>query len=113
MRKRQLIELLEKISGNPEVVLWEGFVGDYMHIDKDITVHELVKRSRDLIGLRCKSKEEIEQAFRNQDWDFPNPNIETIEEYNKWYGQHKKKVILISPKPRGKSTFDRLGNISY
>ena len=32
MRKNQLIKLLQEIKGNPEVMVWNGFVDDYMPI---------------------------------------------------------------------------------
>ena len=32
MKKNDLIELLNGIKGNPDIVLWNGMVGDYMHI---------------------------------------------------------------------------------
>lgn len=32
MRKNQLIELLQQLKGNPEIVVWNGLVGDIMPI---------------------------------------------------------------------------------
>jgi len=32
MRKNDLIKLPNQIEGNPEVVLWNGYVGDYTNI---------------------------------------------------------------------------------
>jgi len=30
MRKNKLIELLQSIKGNPEIVIWDGRIGDYL-----------------------------------------------------------------------------------
>ena len=34
MRKNDLIKMLKEIKGNPEVVLWNGMVGDWMPVGK-------------------------------------------------------------------------------
>jgi hypothetical protein len=51
MRKNDLIKLLQEIDGNPEVSLWNGFVGDWMPISKEIEVIELVKNEKNLLEL--------------------------------------------------------------
>jgi len=32
MKKNQLIEQLQKIKGNPEIKMWNGYVDDWMNI---------------------------------------------------------------------------------
>ena len=45
MRKNDLIKLLQTIEGNPEIVLWNGFVGDYQNISPKLVEGDLVKKT--------------------------------------------------------------------
>jgi len=47
MCKNDLIKLLQTIEGNTDIVLWNGFVGDYQDISKELVKGELVKISLD------------------------------------------------------------------
>ena len=47
MKKNDLIKLLNTIEGNPDVVLWNGFVGDYQDISKELVKDDLLKISLD------------------------------------------------------------------
>lgn len=49
MRKNDLIAKLQNIKGNPEVVLWNGFVGDYQHLAEP-TEGDLVKKTERLLS---------------------------------------------------------------
>jgi len=44
MKKNDLIKLLNGLKGNPEVLLWNGYVGDYMHI-RCLSEGDLVKKT--------------------------------------------------------------------
>ena len=123
MRKNKLIELLNKIPGNPEVVLWNGIVEDYQPIAKEVVEHILVKQSKEHIRLAhsfdnlSNSFREVDEAvvdkcFKQQGWEFPNRYLKK-EEYDKWYGKHQKKVIVIGADCRNKAYWDRSGSISY
>lgn len=113
MRKNELIEKLNALPGNPEIVLWNGFVGDYHHIDAELICVTLVKESREFLASRgVSSAEDVEAAFRDQEWDFPNEFLNN-DEYKRWYGRHQKKVYVLNAKPRGKEAFDRLGPMRY
>lgn len=49
MRKNKLIELLNEIDGNPEIVTWNGYVGDWMPFNtsaKEINLHRMSKKRR-------------------------------------------------------------------
>lgn len=94
MRKNKLIELLNSIPGNPDIVIWNGFVGDIQDIDSEIVERELVKHTKE------------------QEWDFPNPFVKE-DEFKYWYGNRKKKIFLLQMKERGKTFFDRSGKIEY
>ena len=123
MRKMALIKLLESIKGNPEVVLWNGFVGDWQSIDQNIEQIKLVKHSREFLeftinhqntelGLPPLSEDEITARVKEEEWDLPNQFVEP-ERLNDWYGSRRKRLVVLSGKARGKSTWDRLGTIEY
>lgn len=127
MRKNELIKQLQAIKGNPEVVLWNGFVGDYMHIDKPVQ-SELVKMTKEY-WIRSVLNEE---CITRKDWSYQLPETEIKElerrhrtELQYEYGEYvteediakkrykKKPVVFIQAKKRGMSTFDRSGSIEY
>jgi len=134
MRKNKLIELLQQIEGNPEVHFWNGFVEDFMPISENIDSFILVKESKDFIfknlifkhmreynildenevadEVRERLKVVADDAFKRREWDFPNEYVPE-DEYKTRYGNHRKKICLIQAKPRGKTTWDRMGNIDY
>jgi hypothetical protein len=123
MKKKKLIELLEKIPGNPNIVVWNGFVGDYMDIsDKYVEtymVKECRESARQMIQLRCErdgqtfTEEYFEECYKCREWGLPNQFIESEEEFKRWYGKNKKTLVILDLKARGKSCFDRLGTINY
>ena len=47
MKKNQLIEQLQKIKGNPEIKMWNGYVDDWMDIK--LCEQEFVKESEDFL----------------------------------------------------------------
>jgi hypothetical protein len=127
MKKHDLIDLLLKIDGNPEIVLWNGFVGDVQQINPEIQDDYLVKQSFEarmngLIVEKARdlgtwpvslTKEEYTQAKSRH-------NFEPYE-YNQWVslddikrGYYKKKrVLILQAKPSGKEYHDRLGKVRY
>lgn len=129
MKKNKLIEALQKIKGNPEVKLWNGMVEDWMDIS--LVESELVKESKEFIRwwVEAEWKQEnraeiipediqkeldrvISERCKNSEWSFPNHYLKP-EDFSRWYGKNRKKLILIDGKKRGKTTFDRLGDVSY
>jgi hypothetical protein len=125
MKKNDLIKLLQEVKGNPDVVLWNGLVGDWMHI-KELTPLELVKESKEHIrraidheamrdGEALMSDEEFEKWYKKSsynEWDIPNQFVKP-EHFESWYGTRRKTIIVLDAKPRGKSTWDRLGTMEY
>lgn len=122
MRKNDLIKMLQDIEGNPEIVIWNGYVDDYMNIEKQTFKITLVKETEDFIfnGLKgewCQMNkswdvpEEVLQRLRerakkihkNRQYDFENPYV-TEEEYERWYGKKKLTKYVITPKLRGKTS---------
>lgn len=112
MRKNKLIELLNNIPGNPDIVIWNGFVGDIHHIDSEIVERELVKHTKEYLGLRCSDAEMIDSLYKEQEWDFPNQFVKE-DEFQNWYGKRKKKIYILQMKKRDKEFFDRSGKIEY
>lgn len=128
MKKSKLIELLNKIDGNPEIKLWNGYVGDWVDISPEIFSTYLVKQPFDRWLESCR----LEECVIRKDWDFKFSDEEITRmkamyktnvkwEYSYYVteediakGRYKRKPIkIINAKIKGESTYDRLGNISY
>ena len=131
MKKNKLIELLQKIDGNPDIYLWNGFVSDWMDINPDFIESELVKES---VGWKfeclkmewCRDNNTFDvpsevlsslnelaiKLASKEKWDFPNRYVEESE-FKKWYGKSKKRIILIDSKRKGATYSDRIGDMSY
>lgn len=128
MRKNDLIKLLQELPGNPEIKLWNGIVGDVVDIKPDVAEVRMVKQSLHDYIERCR----LEECRDRKDWEyqFPPEDITDmtknykkvcaweINEYvdddrikNKDYLQ--KKIYVIDAKIMNKSSYDRLGTISY
>ena len=130
MKKNQLIEQLQKIKGNPEIKMWNGYVDDWMNIQ--LCEQEFVKESEDFIRwnvemawkqrnqkweipeeAQIRIEEVIKERLKDRQWELPNQYLQTKEDEDRWYGKNKKKFVLINGKTRGKSIEDRLGKVSY
>ena len=130
MRKNQLIEQLQKIKGNPEIKMWNGYVDDWMNIQ--LCEQEFVKESEDFIRwsiemawkernqkweipeeAQIQIEEVIKERLKDRQWELPNQYLQTKEDEERWYAKNKKKFVLINGKTRGKSIEDRLGKVSY
>lgn len=128
MKKDKLIKLLEALPGNPDIVLWNGMVGDWMDVAPALVEASLVKMSFEAYVRHV----EFEHKRDRNDFDF-KLSPEQIEELKKSYRKHyqwecnefvtakdvkngtytKKRVWYINAKRRGVSTWDRLGDIEY
>lgn len=95
MKKNKLIALLKAIEGNPEIYLWNGYTEDWMDVDKEF--------------IHCTFVKEHDKGSK---FDFKNPFVEPSE-MNNWYTSHRKKVVIITAKSRGKTCYDRTGKINY
>lgn len=119
MRKNDLIKMLNEIEGNPEVVLWNGQVGDWMHIDKPkVFKFNRLKKS---FKIRCINKENYRDNLPDlteEEIKKVKPDEFDIGEGNRWNilkdenFEHRNRIVL-QGKLRGIKTFDRLGNIEY
>lgn len=127
MKKNDLIKLLSELKGNPEVVLWNGFVGDYMNI-KGLEEGHLTKQSRKSYIEACEF--EVKRDRKDFDYKFSLEDVEQAKrdyrkyigwEYNEYIFEDQiekgnyisKRVVYIEAKSRGINTFDRAGGISY
>lgn len=126
MKKNKLIEILNNIEGNPDIFLWNGMVGDFMDIDPQVCENYLSRQKFkdycDFCEMRDARDENRAYNFNfseDQIKEFKNDYNKYIKwEYNQWMAEdnddyNKKTIYLINAKPRGISTWDRLGKISY
>ena len=126
MRKNDLIKQLQQLKGNPEVMLWNGIVGDYMPIG-ELVESNLVKQTKEHYFEMCR----LEDCRDAKDWtlqlsdhkkqrlskyydsftyeDDPYVTAEDIK--LKTYKQ--KRIIAIDAKKTGKKYLDRCGSIDY
>lgn len=126
MKKNDLIKKLQAIKGNPDIVIWDGLVCDFMHIG-EIQHTELFKQCFEHVKMICSYRygenghvlkdvpptdEEIKEMMKSRTWEFPNPYADA-KTRKEWYGKNKKTIFMLVPKLRGKTYQDRLGNISY
>lgn len=132
MTKNKLIEMLNNIKGNPEIVVWNGLVEDYMPVE-GLQEGILVKEQEEflyntLVGERCRylktfdlSQEELdrckvsaEDIYKRQRYERANPFV-SEEDFSRWYGRPSKakKVVYVVPKVLGKKYEDRIGSVRY
>ena len=126
LTKDELLEILSKIDGNPEIVLWNGFVSDYQHVD-DVRGATLVKQS---FAKYCRSIEN-ERIVDKTDINYRIPNGEIAELRENWEshqweldpyvteaeissGAYESRLVLvITAKSRDLIGFDRIGGFKY
>lgn len=129
MKKSKLIKLLSSLEGDPDIVLWNGMVGDWMDISPKLTEGLLVKETlkgylqsvamekrRDLndfdVELTPDEVEECEVDYKREKFDWEIGEFVSDEAIAE--GHYKeKRVVFLDAKPRGVDTWDRLGKISY
>lgn len=125
MKASQLKKLLESIPDDQDILVWNGFVGDWQDIGniQETTLHR-------------QSFENYKQYWMfetglKSDAEMSPEDFETCKEQYNRYAKHwafeefvtdedvtkgnyeEKKIMLIEPQSRGISTFDRNGDIEY
>lgn len=128
MKKSKLIELLNAIDGDPDIKLWNGMVGDWMDIDKELVQADLVKQTFEHYVEMCR----LDRCYSKKDWNIKLSD-EEIAELRQSYKQYidwecnefidaedvkqkryrRKNIFYINAKRRGVNTFDRLGSLEY
>lgn len=126
MKKNDLIKLLQGIEGNPEVMLWNGYVNDFMKVG-GVSERDLVKMTFEHYAEMCRLKDcsdlqdwnhqhtaedlaNLQQHYKKHEWEH-NPYVYKEDIAAKHY--KKKRVVYINAKLRGKTMSDRLGSVSY
>lgn len=123
MRKNDLIKKLQAMSGNPEIMLWNGLVGDFVPIG-NIGDADLVKQTKDNY---------MKIATWREQRDGVQPDTDRLKELEQNYqkvcryelnrfvtqediksGHYKqKRIMYIDAKLTGKRSMDRQGVIDY
>jgi hypothetical protein len=127
MKKAQLIEILNKIEGNPDILFYNGYVDDYMDLDKDLVKIRLVKQTFKY-WKRCVENElrlsnndfnfklsddkikEMKIKYRKFQWE-ENMHVLDEEIRDKKYGA--KTVFYLQAKPRGATDVTHGMSLSY
>ena len=128
MKKSKLIEMLNRLEGDPEIKLWNGMVGDWMDIDRELVPSDLVKQTLEHWLEMCR----IGDCHDRRDWDYQLPAEEVArlkKDYNRvntWElnpfvtledvkeKRYKlKNIYILNAKTKGVKAFDRLGDIDY
>ncbi len=130
MRKQDLINKLQTIPGNPEVMLWNGVVQDFVPIG-NIGSHSLVKITKEWF-VRCirneeylngldpdnpkncftakSSDEELEKLYNREKYEL-NGFVYNDDIKEKRY--KKKNIVFIDAKITGKKSYGRGFDIDY
>ena len=126
MRKNALIARLHTLKGNPEILLWNGTVGDYQHI-KEFAYGDLVKQTQEDFLLRCELEKcrdeknpeakltqqelaDCKAVWRSMPYE---TNRYVTQKHIKERRYRAKTVIFVVARVRGKSDFDRYNSIEY
>jgi hypothetical protein len=124
MKKNDLIDLLNRIKGNPDILLWNGYAGDYQTFYRTPKKIELVKHCKGHLMTRLEVAvhrgeiladeipQELARISRAETWELPNVFLDEVQ-YKEWYGDRRKTVYVFEAKPRGKRSYHRAGNLDY
>jgi hypothetical protein len=124
MKKSELIKKLESIEGDPDILFWNGFVGDYQHLGETLTEVTLYKEDkeylRSIVNLERSGdgieevidEDSLNKLLSSRDWELPNQFF-SLERLEKVYGENKKVCYVLEACSRGKSFLDRIGESRY
>lgn len=127
MKKSKLIKLLNQLDGDPDIVIWNGHVRDYMDIQPKLQEGSLVKETVDHYVETCRLEEcrdrgdqsfqfdsdelkSIKTIARNVSWEL-NEYVSKQDILDKSY--EEKKVFFLSPVLQGKTSYHRGGDLEY
>ena len=124
MRKNDLIKMLQGIKGNPEVMLYNPLVQDWMHFSKQYLDTHLVKESFELYWSAVRGREDMQRAIglhvkECSDEQLSNMYAKAVKwRVNSSYapdmsGLVKKRVVLLQAASRCSTYCDRVGKIGY
>jgi hypothetical protein len=128
MKKSKLISLLQELDGDPDIILWNGLVCDWVDISPTLIEGNLIKETFDHY---CQMIQ-FERQRDNNNWDYQLTQSEIdklrndYKKYINWEDNEfvciddikqkrykSKRVVYIDAKIKGKSNYDRLGKINY
>jgi hypothetical protein len=127
MKKSKLIELLQTIEGNPDIMLWNGIVGDVMDLKPNLGAVRLVKQTLAFYLEMCR----LQDCRDKNDWSYqmPQEEVERLTDLYKSFeyeensyvyqedidkGNYKQKIVyVLDAKLTGKTSYSRSGDISY
>lgn len=129
MRKKDLIKHLQALKGNPEILLWNGIVEDWMHVSPKLSESNLVRKTFEYLAECVR----VERCIEQRNWDYQIPEEELKELQKKYTADtgnwstneyvkkkdiqekryKKKRVVFIEPKLRNELHTDRQGSIRY
>ena len=128
MKKSKLIKLLNELKGDPDILLWNGHVGDWVDIDSNLVETDLVRETFE--GYCTSLKYERAAELRDGSYEIPEDEIRELkkifptisawdfnacvtEEHIKQRKYKKKSVIMIQPKDRDRKSFNRSFTLEY
>lgn len=122
---------MNSIPGNPDIVLWNGYVSDYMDIKNEVVPIKTGVECESfiidqLVAYECRLKKdfnltneelsEIQKAAKElkkgRKREILNQWVEDSE-LKRWYGNSIQTKYVINAKPRGIKISDYAGSISY
>ena len=118
----ELKKFLENFPDNMEIKYYNGMVDDWHNIDviENVLFKEKPAFTLKLINYQRERNNEpkltklTKGSFRAREWEFANEFNQTFldaAEQKRCFST--KKILLFQGKTRGKSTFDRMGDINY
>lgn len=130
MKKSKLIKLLQEIEGDPDILLWNGMVSDWVDI---LGLQEVGLERSTLKGysyylnlertvrdnLPPCSEDECKKAYKSSgadQWEVTgyDPEFQEMREKDLKRGFiAQKSAFIIDAKPRGKKCWDRRGSVRY
>ena len=114
MRKNDLIKKLLAMPGNPEILMYNGFVDDWHHIELAETT---LKRLKPSVRAGIIMNQKGCDMAKAMSYIKKKPSKWELDSYGFMSERpdlrDEKRVVLIQGKRRGIRTFDRSGSIEY
>jgi uncharacterized membrane protein YcaP (DUF421 family) len=111
MRKNDIRKILDSIEGNPEILIYNGFVDDWMSI-ASIRETTLVKTKKETLKYIIEfqqgseiSDEYCDKRYKKEQWK--------LQKYETAPHEKTKTVYMIEAKNRDITTYDGCGTLSY
>jgi hypothetical protein len=118
MKVKKLKELLDKLPDNAEIKMFHPSVDDWVDFEIVETQLMRMKRTALLESINLRRQRDGEPLVSLEDvsfdtWEFIDVYSGVHFDENNIKNYETKKIMLISNKTKGATTFDRLGTMSY